>query len=216
MLLTLYTAYFKTCCCHKWWPAGVRARQTLCKGRLGQLTILVDVFSSRSHSWGRSCCTDIPHVFHRSGVSVWVSLQNLDSPDSVSNPSGIKLTQKKKKKWIYIYQMNVVAAYPTQKYLCSCLIQPFLCTVLLAPGIKKIMKMIHQDPGLCYHFQLFVCWGVGGCVLVLFQGFSVFGVYISKLPFVSLTTSRSLSKMRFSVNNTAPGAGCSAKSWLSQ
>lgn len=112
--------------------------------------------------------------------------------------------------------MNVVAAYPTQKYLCSCLIQPFLCTVLLAPGIKKIMKMIHQGPRSVLPFSVICLLGGGGGVLVLFWGFSVFGVSISKLPFVSLTTSRSLSEMRFSVNNTAPGAGCSAKSWLSQ
>lgn len=40
----------------------------------------------------------------------------------------------------------------------------------------------------------------------------MFGVDISKLPFVSLTTSRSLSEMRFSLNNTTPEAGSSAKS----
>lgn len=42
-----------------------------------------------------------------------------------------------------MYQMNVVAAYHTQKHL---VLAFFLCAVLLAPGIRKIVQMIHQDP----------------------------------------------------------------------
>lgn len=67
--------------------------------------------------------------------------------------------------------MNVVAAYPTQKYLCSCLIQPFLCTVLLAPGIKKIMKMIHQDPRSVLPFSVICLLGEGGVSWFCFGAF---------------------------------------------
>lgn len=74
--------------------------------------------------------------------------------------------------------MNVVAAYPTQKYLCSCLIQPFLCTVLLAPEIKKIMKMIHQGPRSVLPFSV-ICLlgGGGGCPGFVLGLFSVWSFY---------------------------------------
>lgn len=83
--------------------------------------------------------------------------------------------------------------------------------------------MIHQDPWAVLPFSvicLLVCFVFSFSLLCffffsVFQGFLVFGVYISKLPSVSLTTSRSHSEMRFSVNNAAPGAS-SARPRLSQ
>lgn len=166
---------------------------------------LVDVFSSRSLSSGRSCCIGVLHGFHHSGVSAWVFLQNLGS--SVSDPSGIKLTIKNTEyRYLHVYvcHMNVVAAYHTQKHHCSCWIQPFLCAALLALALRN-----HESdpPGSSVIVTIFSA-GRGGN-LVLFLGFLVFGVSISKLPFVSLTTSRSLSETRVSVSNTAPGSGCS-------
>lgn len=111
--------------------------------RLGRLTVLWMYFPVGPFPWAEVAAA---LIFLTCSTAVGFQLgcfffKNLDSPGSVADPSGIKLTQK----YIYISQMNVVAAYHMQKHLCSCLRQPSLCRVLLAPGIKNTVTMIHQD-----------------------------------------------------------------------
>lgn len=138
----------------------------------------MDVFSSRSLSLGSSRCIDIPHAFHRSGVSAFS--KPCDSPGWASDRSRIKLPQKNKRS---MYQMNLVAAYHARKHLVLFSTALPMHSIAQHQALQRSWKWSARIPGLRYQSQLFVC--LGGFLVFffsLFWGFLVFAVYISRLP----------------------------------
>jgi len=152
----------------------------------GSVDLLVDAVSNRSFSLARSGCVPVLNVFHHRGVSAWVFSKALRSQAQCPvHEEEISLKNKNEKEWS-ITQMN-----HTQNYLCSSS-RVFPMHSIASAKYQENKENGPLGPPLCV--AIFSYADVPCCSSLLFWCFLVFGVDISKLFLVSLTTSRSLSE----------------------